>query len=73
MKIVKFFKKILGISNLKPTIVIYHDSRGEYRFRAISTNNKIVASSEGYINKKSCEKGIRALKKIMKKGIIIEK
>ena len=41
-------------------IKIYRDLAGEYRFKFIAANGKIVAVSEGYGRLRSCEAGIRA-------------
>lgn len=39
---------------------IYKDAKGEWRWRKVSTNGKIVgASTEGYKNKKDCEDNLK--------------
>ena len=46
-------------------IVIYKDTVGEWRFRFVAGNGKIVApASQGYKTKRSCRKGIDAVVKI---------
>ena len=45
-------------------IVIYGDKAGEWRFRFVAANGKIVAVSEGYKTKSSCLKGIAAAVKV---------
>jgi uncharacterized protein YegP (UPF0339 family) len=42
---------------------IYKDKAGEFRFRLKSGNGEIIASSEGYTSKASCENGIAAVKR----------
>jgi len=43
---------------------VYKDIKGEFRWRFVATNGKIIAvSSEGYTAKKDCEHGIDLLKK----------
>ena len=42
-------------------IEIYRDKKGEFRFRVKARNNKIVAISEGYVNKRNCLNGINSL------------
>lgn len=37
---------------------IFKDIRGEYRFRLLARNHKIIAVSEGYKRKASAENGI---------------
>jgi uncharacterized protein YegP (UPF0339 family) len=44
-----------------PTIEIFKDDRGEFRFRIKARNGEIVAQSQGYIKRESCIKGINAL------------
>ena len=46
-----------------PKFEIYLDKAGEYRFRLTATNGQIIAVSEGYKAKKSCENGIESVKK----------
>jgi len=44
--------------------VLYRDKRGEFRWRLVAANGKIVAtSSEGYKNKKDCQAMIEAIQK----------
>jgi uncharacterized protein len=46
------------------TFKIYKDAKGEFRWRLLADNYKIVAdSAEGYTNKKDCEDGIAIVKK----------
>ena len=43
--------------------VIYKDARGNYRWRLVASNGKIVAdSAEGYVNKVDCKAGIQLVK-----------
>lgn len=46
-----------------PKFQIYLDKAGEYRFRLTATNGQVIATSEGYKAKKSCESGIDSVKK----------
>ena len=46
-----------------PKFEIYTDKAGEYRFRLKAANGQIIATSEGYKAKKSCENGIESVKK----------
>ena len=46
-----------------PRFEIYRDKAGEYRFRLTSRNGKIIAVSEGYKTKASCENGIASVRK----------
>ncbi|TGL33419.1 YegP family protein [Leptospira perdikensis] len=41
---------------------IYKDKAGEFRFRLKAANGEIIASSEGYASKQSCENGIASVK-----------
>lgn len=41
---------------------IYKDKAGEFRFRLKAANGEIIASSEGYASKQSCENGINSVK-----------
>ena len=46
-----------------PKFEMYVDKAGEYRFRLKAKNGEIVAVSEGYKSKESCENGIDSVKK----------
>ena len=42
---------------------MYEDKAGEFRFRLKARNGEIIATSEGYKTKASCENGIESVKK----------
>ena len=46
-----------------PKFEIYKDKAGEFRFRLKAKNGEIIATSEGYKTKASCENGIESVKK----------
>ncbi|MBQ8895963.1 MAG: YegP family protein [Clostridia bacterium] len=46
-----------------PKFELYQDKAGEYRFRLKATNGEVIATSEGYKSKASCENGIESVKK----------
>ena len=46
-----------------PKFELYTDKAGEYRFRLKAKNGEIIATSEGYKTKASCENGIESVKK----------
>ena len=46
-----------------PKFEMYTDKAGEYRFRLKARNGEIIAVSEGYKAKASCENGIESVKK----------
>jgi len=46
-----------------PKFELYEDKLGEYRFRLKARNGKIIATSEGYKTKLSCENGIESVRK----------
>ncbi|MBO4415941.1 MAG: YegP family protein [Lachnospiraceae bacterium] len=53
-----------GFETLKnPKFEIYADKKGEFRFRLKATNGQIIATGEGYKEKKSCKNGIESVKK----------
>ena len=45
-----------------PKFEMYQDKAGEFRFRLKATNGQIIATSEGYVAKASCENGIASVK-----------
>lgn len=45
-------------------IEFYKDTAGEWRFRFVAANGKIVAVSQGYKSKRSCLKGVAAVVKV---------
>ena len=46
-----------------PKFEVYKDKAGEFRFRLKAKNGEIIAMSEGYTTKPSCENGIASVKK----------
>ncbi len=46
-----------------PKFEMYEDKAGEYRFRLKAKNGEVIAVSEGYKTKASCENGIESVKK----------
>ena len=46
-----------------PKFELYQDRAGQYRFRLKATNGQIIATSEGYVAKASCENGIESVRK----------
>lgn len=46
-----------------PKFEMYEDKAGEYRFRLKAKNGEVIATSEGYKSKASCENGIESVKK----------
>ena len=46
-----------------PKFEMYTDKAGEFRFRLKATNGQIIATSEGYTTKASCENGIESVRK----------
>lgn len=51
---------------------VYKDKAGGFRWRLKSPNNEIIASSEGYKDKASCENGIAAIKKNVPTAKIVD-
>ncbi len=48
---------------VNPKFEMYLDKGGEYRFRLKARNGEIIATSEGYKAKASCENGIESVRK----------
>ena len=46
-----------------PKFEMYQDKAGQFRFRLKARNGKIIAVSEGYTTKASCENGIQSVRK----------
>lgn len=46
----------------EPKFEIFEDKSGEYRFRLLAPNGKIIATSEGYSTKSNCKDGINNVK-----------
>lgn len=46
-----------------PKFEMYLDKAGEFRFRLKARNGKIIAISEGYTTKASCENGIDSVRR----------
>ena len=55
-----------------PKFELYEDKAGEYRFRLKARNGEIIATSEGYKAKASCENGIESVRKNADGEIVTE-
>ena len=55
-----------------PKFEMYVDKAGEFRFRLKATNGQVIAVSEGYVAKKSCENGIASVKKNVVDAPVVE-
>ena len=55
-----------------PKFELYQDKACEYRFRLKAKNGEIIATSEGYKTKASCENGIASIKKNAPEAEIVE-
>jgi uncharacterized protein YegP (UPF0339 family) len=53
-------------------IVLFRDKRGQWRFRAVARNHKIIAQSEGYTRKANALKAVRLLRQCHLCGVIEE-
>jgi len=64
---------VAGYAEAKnPKFEIYTDKAGEFRFRLKAGNGQIIAVSEGYASKASCENGIESVKKNAVDADIVE-
>ena len=62
-----------GFATVKcPKFEMYTDKAGEFRFRLKATNGQVIAVSEGYTAKASCENGIESVKKNAVEAEIVE-
>jgi uncharacterized protein YegP (UPF0339 family) len=55
-----------------PKFELYTDKAGEFRFRLKAKNGQVIATSEGYKTKKSCENGIASVKKNAPEADVVE-
>ena len=55
-----------------PKFELYTDKAGEFRFRLKATNGEIIAASEGYKAKESCENGIQSVRENAPVAEIVE-
>ena len=46
---------------IHPKFEMYQDKAGEFRFRLKARNGEVIAVSEGYVAKASCENGIQSV------------
>jgi uncharacterized protein YegP (UPF0339 family) len=46
----------------EPKFEIFKDEAGQFRFRLKAPNEEIIANSQGYVAKESCEKGIESIR-----------
>ena len=62
-----------GYETIKhPKFEMYQDKAGEFRFRLKARNGEIIAVSEGYTTKASCENGIASVQKNAPEAEIVE-
>ena len=55
-----------------PKFELYADKAGEFRFRLKARNGQIIATSEGYVTKSSCENGIESVRKNAPEAEVVE-
>ena len=55
-----------------PKFEMYVDKAGEFRFRLKATNGQVIAVSEGYKAKASCENGIASVRKNAEDAQIVD-
>ena len=55
-----------------PKFEMYTDKAGEFRFRLKARNGEVIAVSEGYVAKASCENGIESVRKNAPEAEVIE-
>ena len=55
-----------------PKFEMYADKGGEFRFRLKARNGQIIATSEGYTTKASCENGIESVRKNAPEAPVVE-
>ncbi len=55
-----------------PKFELYADKAGEFRFRLKARNGEVIAVSEGYKTKASCENGIASVKKNAPEAAVVE-
>ena len=55
-----------------PKFELYADKAGEFRFRLKARNGEVIAVSEGYKTKASCENGIESVKKNAPEAEVVE-
>lgn len=48
---------------VNPKFELYLDNNGEFRFHLKARNGEVIAVSEGYKSKQSCENGIESVRK----------
>ena len=56
----------------RPKFEMYVDKAGEFRFRLKADNGEIIAASEGYKAKESCENGIQSVRENAPVAEIVE-
>ncbi len=56
-----------------PKYEIYKDKGGEFRFRLKARNGEVIAASEGYKTKQSCENGIDSVRRNAPDAPVVKK
>ncbi len=57
---------------VNPKFEMYTDKAGEYRFRLKARNGEVIATSEGYKAKASCENGINSVRENAPDAEVVE-
>ena len=55
-----------------PKFEMYEDKAGEFRFRLKARNGEVIATSEGYKTKASCENGVESVRKNAPEAEVVE-
>ena len=62
-----------GFEKVKhPKFEIYEDKSGEFRFRLKASNGEVIAQSEGYKAKASCNNGVESVVKNAPEAEVVE-
>ncbi|HOJ28908.1 MAG TPA: YegP family protein [Spirochaetota bacterium] len=51
---------------------MYHDKKGEYRFRLKAANGETIGQGEGYSKRSGCMRGIESIKKNAANAKVVE-
>ena len=66
-------KTVPGYAELPcPKFEVFKDVEGKFRFHLIASNGEIIAASQGYTTKESCQKGIASVKSNAPKADIVK-
>jgi uncharacterized protein YegP (UPF0339 family) len=56
---------------MKPRVEVFRGISGNWYFRIVAANHRIVAQSEGYVKKSGCLQGVEAVRRALATAAVV--